>query len=313
MAIIGGVGQNAANTAYLARGQELFAKPQDGQWRLLCDIVSGFKGTYVEGGTLGPATVVEELTANRGFENVRAYSRIERVKTFSTRAVEFKRTEVEQDVSGRIAAYLQNYLLANAGFWDKIVIDKLLSNPTGMDGVALLSASHPYGASGTWDNLDGGALTQSTLKSGIAAIEGLRGENGEPMRLSPTHLIVGPALRRTALDLTGAMRPMAVGTSSSMDSGGFAAVYAENWIKGQLTVIVEQRFANGTNDNDWVLADLSPRAKPFIFAEAAAPKAVVVDDPQSEPMVQRSAYQYFIEGDAAILPWAPHGLYGTIT
>ncbi len=313
--IAGSVAQQAANTAFIAKGQEIFGKREDGQWRLLVDEVSGFQGTYLEGGTLGPASAVEELTSNRGEQGVRAYSRLARTKTYSTRSVTFTRTEVEQDRSGRVAAYLQNYLISNRGFWDKVVIDLLLTNPTGMDGVALLSASHPHGAGGaTWDNLDGGALSQTTLRTGVVAIEGLRNENSEPMKLSPTHLIVGPALRQLALDLTGAMRPMAVGTSSAIDSVAGGAVYAENWLKGQLIVIVEPRFADGTHNNDWILADLSGRAgKPFLFGEAKAPYPVVVDNPQSTPMVQNSSYKYYIEGDAAVLPYAPHGLYGTLS
>ena len=185
-----------------------------------------------------------------------------------------------------------------------------------IDGVALISSSHPYGFGANWSNNAGAALSPSTFASGISAMSGLQLENGEPAGFYPTHLMVGPALEKMARDLcTNPLRPFPVSASGvEAYSTAVAATAIQNgWFQGSIEVVVNKRMV-GSNANGWLLMDLSrPGVRPMIVGEAMAPRAVVVDDPGSEPMLQRSNYAYYVEGYAAISGYAPHCIYGTMT
>lgn len=313
--IAGQLAQAAANTAFLAKGEEIFGRPKEALYGLFTETVA-CDGQFLEVDAIGPAPVVREIVGSRRFASLRAYARRERVKRWGPDAIERPRLQVDKDKSGLEAKFLADYLSGNANFYEAPVTTFLFSNPVGIDGVSLLNDSHPYAFGGsTWDNKTTGALSPSEFESGISAISGLRLENGEPAGFFPTHLMVGPANRKMAHDLCVAgMRPFPMaGTGLEAYSSALAPTAIDNWMKGQIQVIVNPRFANGTNQDDWLLMDLSrPGAKPILVGEALAPQAHVVDDPRSEPMVQRSAYQYYIEGQAALAGFSPFGIYGKL-
>ena len=313
--IAGQLSQAAANTAYLAKGDEIFQRPPEGPWALYSDVVP-VDGQFLELDTIGPSPIVRELVGSRRFGALRAYAKRTRVTPYSTDALELSRLQVEKDVNGSVTRRLNDYLSASANFWDKAVTDTLLGNPTGIDGVALISSSHPYGFGGTWSNNAGAALSPSTFASGISAMSSLQLENGEPASFYPTHLMVGPALEKMARDLcTNPLRPFPIAaTGLEAYSTAVAATAIQNgWFQGSIEVVVNKRMVS-TYANGWLLMDLSrPGVRPMIVGEAMAPRAVVVDDPGSEPMLQRSNYAYYVEGYAAISGYAPHCVYGTMT
>ena len=312
----GQLGQVAANTEFLSIANEIFNKRPGGPWSMLAKSVP-LDGQSLELDAIGPSPAVRKMLGSRRFTSLRAYAQRTPAVVYSADALEFARLKVINDKSGVLRARLADYLADTASFFEKPVIDLLLSNPLGIDATALFSATHPYGPSaGTWDNITSGGLDQTELEGGIVAMRGLRFENGEPAGFFPTHLIVGPALEREALDLTGADRMMPVSNAGAPDatSSVVAAVTIKNWIGGRLEVMVVDRFADGTHDSDWVLADLSkPNIRPIVIGEAIAPAGVVIDSPQSEPMVQREAFQYYVSGTAAIAGYAPQTVYGKMT
>ena len=257
--IAGGLAQSAANTAYLAKGDEIFQRPPVGAWALFSDVVP-CEGQFLELDTIGPSPIVRELVGSRRFGALRAYAKRQRVAAYSTDALELSRLQVAKDVNGSVTRRLNDYLSASANFWDKATTDALLANPVGIDGVALISSSHPYGFGANWSN--------------------------------------------NAVAATGLEAYSTVVAATAIQNG---------WFQGSIEVVVNKRMV-GTNANGWLLMDLSrPGVRPIIVGEAMAPRAVVVDDPGSEPMLQRSNYAYYVEGYAAISGYAPHCIYGTMT
>ena len=313
MPIANQIATQGANTAYLAKGQEVFDKPEDGPWRSFVEEMPT-DGQYLVLDQIGPAGRVRELVGSRAYASLRAYSKMVRVATYAQDAIRLARKLVDLDKSGGVTRRLANYLDTSKGIWGRVSVETLLSNPKGIDNVSLLNDSHPHSSTGsTWDNKTTAALDQAELKAGILAMEGLLLENGSPAGVSPTHLMVGPKLRRTALDLCGAMRPVAVNSSGAPDatSSVVAAVMQENWLRGQLQVIVEPLFSDGTHDDDWFLMDLSkPGVRPIAFGEATKPYAVAVTSPDSPAMIENDEYEYFVQGDAAWGGFIPHCIYG---
>jgi len=314
--IAGGLSQAAANTAYLAKGDEIFQRPPVGPWALFSDVVP-CEGQFLELDTIGPSPIVRELVGSRRFGALRAYAKRQRVTPYSTDALELSRLQVEKDVNGSVTRRLNDYLSASANFWDKATTDALLANPTGIDGVALISSSHPFGFGGNWSNNAAAALSPTSFAAGIAGMSALQLENGEPAGFYPTHLMVGPKNEKMARDLcTNPLRPFPIAnTGLEAYSSAVAATAIQNgWFQGSIEVVVNKRMVGATNESGWLLMDLSrPGVRPMIVGEAMSPRAVVVDDPGSEPMLQRSNYAYYVEGYAAISGYAPHGIYGTMT
>lgn len=311
--LAGQLGQAAANTAFLAAGEELFNRPKTAlygsfTWTVPCD------GQFLELDAYGPPPAVRQIVGSRRWASIRAYAHRIPVLRWGPDGIERPKLAVDKDKSGAESTFLKNYLAQTGDFFEKPVTDVFLSNPKGIDGTALLSTSHPYAYGGsTWDNKTTTALGPEIFNTGIAAISGLRLENGEPAGFFPTHLMVGPALRKMAHDLCIASHrpvPLSAGGVEAYASA-VAAVAVENFIAGQITPIVNPRFANGVNDNDWYLMDLSkPMSMPMVVGEALAPGAYVIDDPNSEPVVQRANYGYYVEGQGGVGGFCPFGLYG---
>ncbi len=310
-AIAGQIGQAAANTAFLAKGEEIFAAAKEGPWSLFTDQVP-CDGQSLEIDALGSSPVIRQLVGSRRFGSLRALAQRIRVSEYSTDAIELSRIQVDKDKSGIVAKKLSDYLSQSANFWDKAVSDAFIAMPKGIDGVALISTAHPNGFGGNWSNDAAAALSPDAFNTGIVAMTGLRLENGEPAGFSPTHLMVGPKNRKMAVDLCGEVRPFPMNASGvEAYTSALAPTAIPNWMAGQLQVIVNPRLVGTTTEDMWFLMDLSrPGVRPMILGEAIAPRAVVVDDPQSEPVAQRAAYQYFCDGAAAIGGYAPHCLYG---
>ena len=209
MPIQGAVNNVNANTVYMERGSEIFSRPQTGFWALFTDRMP-LNGQQLGVEAFGPSPTVAELVGDRQFVGLREYLKTQPVLPYSTKGLELDRTSVDQDVTGAMSKRLTDYLADGDYFWDKLVTDILITNTaTGIDGVSLINDSHPNASGGgTWDNKTTSALGYASFDAGMAAMRVLVGENGEPLNVAPSHLMVGPNLARTALEVVAAIRPV---------------------------------------------------------------------------------------------------------
>lgn len=315
MAIANGLSQAAANTAFLAKGDELFNRPADALYGRFTESVP-CDGQFLELDAVGPSPAVIKIIGSRRFASLRAYAHRAPVERWGPDAIELSRLQVERNRNGEITRRLNDYLSAVSNFFEKPATDKLLSNPVGIDGVSLLNDAHPYAyGGGTFDNKTTSALDPSTFEAGITAMSSLRLESGEPAGFYPSVLMVGPKLRKTAMELCkNPLRPVPLSAAGvEAYSSAVAGVAVQNGWAGDIEPVINPRFI-GTNEDDWLLMDLRPgKPRPIVIGEALAPMAVVVDNPQSQAMVERSVYQYYVEAQAAVMGYAPFGLYGKLT
>lgn len=308
--------QAAANTDFLNMASSIFAGAPVGSWTRYTEQQT-LTGQTMQLNAIDSMAVVETLRGSRRFTQMRAYSVQAPVLLHSTKALPLNATIVNGDKSGTVRRALDVYLQKAANFWDKPVVETLLSNPIGIDGVSLLNNSHPYGPNGgTWDNLTTDALSQNSLEAGYVAMISYRYESGEPGDFKPSGLVAGPANSRDAMDLLGSNRVIPVSNAGVSDAGAsvVAAVSQQNWLVGQLDLLIEPRFANGVNDNDWFIMDLTkPGVKPLALGILRGPRGVVIESPDSEPMMNRNEYVYFVDAEAAISGYAPQTIYGRLT
>lgn len=114
------------------------------------------------------------------------------------------------------------------------------------DGKALCVNDHPLlDSTGTGDNLVTGALTDANLKIALQCMRETPDEAGNLIGLTPSLLVVPPALEFTAKEIINSTQK--AGTTAN----------DINTVKGALQVVVYDYLANGTNGSDtaWYIMD----------------------------------------------------------
>lgn len=184
------------------------------------------------------------------------------------------------DKSGLIAKNIADKLNNPAADKDKLAFAKLITGfaDTGYDGVAYFSTAHPNGPAGAnQSNTSSDALTRSSFKAARQAMQELSDENGEPLGISPTVLMVGPSNEDMARELClGQYRLQGISDTGATDpaSGIDAAGAVDNVSRGYgIRVVVNPRL-KGAYDGHWFLIDDSKGAKPIVMGKLGGdPKA----------------------------------------
>lgn len=223
------------------------------------------------------------------------------VQTFTLepweQSIEMDRITVDYDADGVVDMALRQFLGGQVQMFDDMNITELLTNPTGYDATALLADSHPYSNS-TGDNLTTDALSLSSLRAMDLAMRGFQNEDGKPLLVTPSHLLVGESLKDTALEITGADRPIYFDASGAeATSSVVGGVVIENVRRGTWTPIVTP-WITGTQ---WFLMDLTkPGLRPWIVARGRAFTPVTQLSEDSDPRYRRGVYGFSVEGDYGI-------------
>lgn len=316
MTIAGNAKLEAVRSAFLSIGQEVFSGQREALNAAFCRTVP-CDGEYLEIDAMGAVPAVQEIVGSRRWGSLRAYVNRARVRRYGPDGLEIPIIRIQNDKAGLVAQQLADYVRDNASFWEKPITDFLISNPTCLDGGALLSTTHSYGVSGgTWSNKTTNALSPSEFFTGISTMEALQLENGEPAGYYPDTLMVGPSNRKMALDLCSGDRVVPVAaTGLEAYASAVAAATRSNFLTNGNTaikVIVQPRFI-GSYATDWLLLDTRrEQARPIIIGEAMAPQTISVVNPESDGMVDRSVARFYAEGQAALLGGAPFSIYGLL-
>lgn len=278
----------------------------NGAWSRVARKVSGGSGVSHQSIVAGATPTWAELEGERDFAGFRKYTRTTPLKTYH-KSIELKRADVVYDKDGSTAAALNNLVREFDDIYDKLVFDKLSGNPTGVDGVAILHATHPFGSSTTWDNITSTALSFAEFDNMVEDMMNLKNEFGDPLNLRPRVLVAAVDIRREALEIAGAQdRPVSVATSGAMGGvvGGSSItnIYkSDNW-----EVIITPRFTAG----QWVVID--PDFPPIKLVEWRAPEAIIVDDMTADTRVRKDVFLYGAEADIAADGEQPWGVAGKL-
>ena len=200
--------------------------------------------------------------------------------------VELDRDDIEDDNFGIFTAVTVPGMAEAARKHPDVLAAALLnSNPVGFDGVTLFNDAHPTfdGAGTTYDNnftvdLDGDGVAQV-----YAAMTSITGENGLPLGINPTLLIVPPQLTRSANVVANSTTYAVPGTTG-------ASATVDNPLRGMFSVLTVPELAG--QPNNWYMADVSKSIKPFIFQKRRPLEMVVRQDPADPKVFEENKYQY---------------------
>jgi phage major head subunit gpT-like protein len=181
---------------------------------------------------------------------------------------------------------VQSLAEAAAMHYDRLLFDLIKSGETAAayDGTAFYSAAHTV-AGAAVSNLTNLPLTADNLATVLGAMSKIPLENGDPMLVNPTHLLVHPVKRFEARRiLNSAYYPDEV-------SGTGAGTNAANPMQGVLILVTSARL---TTENEWHVFDCSRAVKPFLIQQRVPPTFEALDgtDGESDNAFLRDQYLY---------------------
>lgn len=300
---------DTANTLFQSYAEDLFARVgESGVYDSICDIID----TDAE---VNEIDILETMPALREWVGPKRYDDV-RLSTFSVGMKSYEKSfEIQRRklvgmtipaLEKRIQTWLNNFVM----IYDKLAIALIVSNPTGYDGVALASASHPRGPAGaTQSNIITTAFSVANHKAAIRSMQERADENGEPFEISPNLIVCGPKSLPDVLEVTKSnLRLAAVAADGSEVGTRVAAASIDNVFAGSelygggsMLVLCSKRLV-GTYDDYVLYLDTTKGCKPVIGFRKRAPEVVAMTDMTSPERFNRDVYQWSVETDIVFAP-----------
>jgi phage major head subunit gpT-like protein len=211
-------------------------------------------------------------------------------------SVEVDRNDIQDDNIGVYAPFVQ-MMGEQAKRWpDDLVLSLLQNGSTNLafDGQAFFSASHPTGQPGsasTYSNYSASAmaLSAANYQTVRQTMMSYVGEDGRPLQVQPSLLVVPPQLEAAARQILNAdfIAPAAaVGQNA-------ASVQQTNVLKGSAELLVVPDLTAAATT--WYLLDTTKPIKPFVFQTRKAPTFVPMADPTSENVFKRRKFIFGVD------------------
>jgi phage major head subunit gpT-like protein len=304
-----GVGLATINTAIVKGLEDIYNNKWAGNYQLYTDTKTS-DTLLNEVAIPGATPVLREWTGAKHEKSFRVYAQthtsIPMEKTLKIRKqdLKFNRTGLVQDAVNRFLTDIQGEI-------DYHAFAKMIANPTGIDAVALFSASHTEATSagGTQGNYGTSVLTLVNLIAARTAMMAWTNEADMLLELRPDTLIVGPSNIQKAKEICEASLRLAntnisgaEATSGVMDTAALTNVW-----QGNMKVVEEPRLT-GTYAYYWFLLD-SKRAKPMIQIVSEALHPVALDKETDMPRFYNNEYVWSVEGFMKFAPFNWSSIY----
>ncbi len=297
-------GLAAAATTYTTGFNEFYQTQLPGAYQAWTEVITG-NTMNLDLRWVSNTAQMRKWLGSRVEKSMRVYGTSYKLEAWEATHV-IKRMDLEYEgnlnVIGRgIDGFLKSTLVAYDQAVSSVADSASGAGPTAFDGVALYSASHPYGPAGAnQSNLAAATnLSWTTFDAARQAMTELRHENGEPCYVRPTHMRVGPKLERRAKEILEAKDRMvftnvfATETTTAVQN---ATAFPNVWA-GELTLIVDPRITNYY----WDLYDLSkPGVRPYVLYEGRKPQAINMIDMSSTRRFYQDEFVFGLEGDYVV-------------
>ena len=244
-------------------------------------------------GWLAQQVTLREWIGQRVTQNLSEHDYTLPNKSFEG-TVELDRDDVADDNLGHFEVIaIQQLAEATKKHPDRQIAALLAANPLAFDGLSLFHNSHPTfapaGSTQTYDNeFASTALTALNLEAVMAVMASYVGEDGQPLEVRPTHILVPPQLEITAKQIVSSA------TYSARVSGeGADNIAVDNPLRGVVDVIVSKRLAGAPTV--WYPMDLSKAIKPVIRQLRQAPNFVSRDNPQDPKVFDLKKFTYGVD------------------
>jgi phage major head subunit gpT-like protein len=226
----------------------------------------------------GPAPKMREWLGDRRMDELRAYSQTIVNKDWSN-GLRIHANDIRDDKLSLVRPRIDALAAEAAYHQEELLMNLLIGGftQTCYDGQYFFDTDHSDGGSASQVNKGTSALDATSFDAALAAMLAITDERGEPIRLAPKTLIVGPKLRAAAKAIVGVER---------------LARGADNYNYQAVDLVISQRLV-GTYDDYWfVIAEGVGGMKPLILQQREAVKFVAQDDLESEGYFNRKEFRY---------------------
>lgn len=269
---------NASNLADLAKGfktvfNKALAQAQVLWLEIAMEVAStGASETYP---LMGAWPALREWVGERQHKNLSTYKWTIPNKTYEA-TVDVPRETVEDDQYGVYNPSMAMLAENASKLPDKLCFELLNNGFTGLayDGQYFFDTDHKDGDGPTQSNKGVAALDATSFAAAEAAMMKLKAENGEPLDVRPTHIVVGPALKATA---------EALFETGTLANGGANPNYKK------VKVVVSPRI---TSDTAWFLLDCSRPFRALVVQKRRAPVFVSQTDAKDDAVFERNMFTY---------------------
>lgn len=188
------------------------------------------------------------------------------------------RDEVLFDKLNLVRPRIQELARAAQAHYMDLIVDLLVKGfeQTCYDGQYFFDADHPV-AGQSVSNKGTAVLNADNYSAAYAAMQSVTDEQGKPLGVQPTHLVVPPQLRATALQILKA-ETIEGTTNIHRDSA--------------VPVVLPELAAHPTK---WFLLDLSRPLKPFILQVVKEAEFVALDSPDDDNVFKRREFLYGVD------------------
>ncbi len=241
---------------------------QDGVWKQIATLIPSV-GASEEYGWIGQVPVMREWLDERQITALKSYGYTIRNKKFEA-TIAVSREVLEDEAQGQVRTRVESLAEAASAHYDALVFDLIRGGESqkAYDGAAFYGLHQVGGV--TRSNIGSDPLSAQSLETAIAIMMRTPLDNGDPMLIRPTHLLVPPELSFEAMRLV----------ASAFNPAPTGAANAANPLQGYLTVVATPRLTSAT---EWHLLDCSRSVKPFLVQQRIAPEFSALDGENGEP------------------------------
>jgi phage major head subunit gpT-like protein len=310
---------DTASTTFHAKFDEIFENGAPGVFGLYTEMIpTDSKINEID--VLETMPVVREWVGAKQFKDILASNLSATIKSYE-RSFSIKRVDAITDRTGAIGRRISTFMNPGAeggDIFDLLAFTELVSasgaGGTGYDGVALFSTAHVRGpAAGNQSNKSTTALSFAEHDTAIKTMTSLRDENGEPLRIAPDTLIVGPKNRKMGMQITQSTERIIAVDNAGAESGTrvAAAAIPNVFGGGDMTLVVDPRLV-GTQDDYYYYLDTTKGPRPIIGYVLTEPHAEDQTEMNSEGRFLNDELRFSVEADVVFAPGDWHVAYGGI-
>lgn len=300
------------NSVLLKGLGDIYNNPQKGVFEIYTDMIKSGSNQNVLT-AVGGLPGMRKWKGSKVFNEMRAFAQNTETDNYETSLI-VPKDVLQFDQTGNVNKRIDGLLAAQLDFYATESVKIMVTNPTGIDGVALFSASHPYAtaAGGVQSNYGTTALSLAQLDAILIAMKGFTYES-KLLNVQPDTLVVGPKLRRSACDLCESPTRTVAVANDGVESGTRVGVTAiQNvYTGGRLTVVEDIRLAGTYDDYYFVLDSKYAGGKPVVGIEAIAPHLVPQNNETDWFRFINNKYLWSVEANVGFFPYNWVSCYGS--
>lgn len=286
------------NTAFRAWASEVYSSGQAGLYSNYTQTIESGGEARIQLHFLTNAPVMRKWLGARQYKALRHYSQTIAYDDYEA-TLALPTSLVNMDQAGVIKSLMPQFL-EQLDAIDSAVATAYDANsgagPTGFDGAALFSASHPHSSSG--GNQSNLAAATNLSHANLAAAEAdgmlLTQENGRPCKVTYTTMRVGPELKRRAMELLSAQRTVAINAAAAEATATVVAITTRNnTFEGDMRLIVDDRVTTYYWD---LIDDTKGGVRPMVVFMVEPPQVVERTSADDPHVFEHKEYIYGVQG-----------------